>query len=45
MADYGLIDKKVLAHGIAHLWWQNAKSGVWEDWLNESIKIFENEIY
>lgn len=34
MADYGLIDKKVLAHGIAHLWWQNAKSGVWEDWLN-----------
>jgi len=28
MADYGLIDKKVLAHEIAHLGWQNAKSGV-----------------
>lgn len=34
---YGLIDKKVLAHEIAHLWWQNAKTGVWEDWLNESF--------
>ncbi|MGJ1422061.1 M1 family aminopeptidase [Sphingobacterium spiritivorum] len=38
--NYGLVDRKVLAHEIAHLWWQNAKTGVWEDWLNESFAEF-----
>ncbi|MFO8059674.1 MAG: hypothetical protein R6U70_03330, partial [Bacillota bacterium] len=28
---------KWLAHEIAHLWWNRAPSGSWEDWLNESI--------
>ena len=38
--EFGPIDRKVLAHEIAHLWWQNAKTGVWEDWLNESFAEF-----
>lgn len=28
---------KWLAHEIAHLWWDRAPSGSWEDWLNESM--------
>ncbi|MCL1666570.1 hypothetical protein M2T82_00690 [Elizabethkingia ursingii] len=38
--NYGIIDRKVLSHEIAHLWWQSAKSRVWEDWLNESFAEF-----
>lgn len=38
--NYGLVDRKVMVHEIAHLWWQNAKTGVWEDWLNESFAEF-----
>lgn len=37
---FGPVDKKVLAHEIGHLWWQNAKVEGWEDWLNESFAEF-----
>jgi len=28
---------RYIAHEIAHLWWMNAPSTSWEDWLNESF--------
>lgn len=28
---------KILAHEIAHLWWNKAETNIWEDWLNESF--------
>lgn len=28
---------KSLSHEIAHLWWGNAPTDTWEDWLNESF--------
>lgn len=28
---------KYLAHEFSHLWWSNAPSNSWEDWLNESF--------
>lgn len=28
---------RYIAHKIAHLWWMNAPSASWEDWLNESF--------
>jgi hypothetical protein len=28
---------RYIAHEIAHLWWMNAPSASWEDWLNESF--------
>jgi len=28
---------RYLAHEIAHLWWLNAPTDSWEDWLNESF--------
>lgn len=40
--DFGMLDKKILAHEIAHLWWLNAKAGTWEDWLNESFAEFSS---
>ena len=28
---------RYFAHEFAHLWWSNAPSNTWEDWLNESF--------
>ncbi len=32
-----LKDELILAHEIAHLWWNNASYGSYEEWLNESF--------
>ncbi|MEH6535020.1 MAG: M1 family aminopeptidase [Psychroserpens sp.] len=41
---------KILAHELAHLWWNNASVNTWEDWLNESFAeysaiILQRDLY
>jgi hypothetical protein len=35
--DFTKSNQKTLAHEIAHLWWNKADLGTWEDWLNEAF--------
>ncbi|MTI48694.1 M1 family aminopeptidase [Sporosalibacterium faouarense] len=35
--DDNISSFKSLAHELAHLWWKNAPTDTWEDWLNESF--------
>ncbi|WP_152538654.1 M1 family aminopeptidase [Aquimarina macrocephali] len=42
--SFGVANDKILAHEIAHLWWNKADVNTWEDWLNESFAEYSSVI-